>query len=401
MRTFNYIDPFVSHSEDWFYTQQVNTAGRLQKQVVPIVKKLVNMDEQRGTWITSIDRKDIIDFNFLQSSNILGYTTGNLFYTEDAPGKDQNQITPAQVENLLAEAIARVIPSMEQVKLVDSGIKAVNDAIRLARVFTGKTKIVKFDGSIHCNSDQLRITSNDDSSEIISLPFNRKDVVEEAFVNHGHDIAAIIVEPVLTAGVVFPRVGYLQFLRAIATEYQSLLIFDETYTGFQNKLSGAQGSFKVLPDITILAGVLPLGAIGGKHHILSAVVTESAEPLNKVKASIALATLKRLSSPLFCETLNHRSRDFIHALKEITSQKGAVLNSFYSMFSIAFSQREIVNYDDVKASDVKRFDRFASKLRDKDIYLSSPSEANFVSMAHSPVHLNRALEAVYDVLKLM
>lgn len=374
MRTLNYIDPFISHSEDWVDIYPFGIHERQHNQGVSATKKAITVDEWSESVIPSTGKKESIDFRSSNSLNTLV--------------KYNDQEMPAQVESLLAAAIVKAIPSFE---LVNSGIKAVNDAIRLARAFTGKSKIIQFEGAIHDDIDK---------SQSLRIPFNSKDAVEETFAKHGEDIAAILVEPVLSAGVIVPATDYLQFLRNMATKHQSILIFDESISGFRYKLSGAQGYFRVIPDLTILGGGFPVGVIGGKHHIMTLAGVEPTETINKTAALSALTTLKSLSSPLFYETLNHRSRDFIHCLKEITSNKGLVVNSFYSMFSLAFSEKELTSYDDVKTSDMKRFDRFTSKLRDESIYLSSsPAEANFISMAHVPAVLNRTLEAVYKVMK--
>ncbi len=409
MKTLNYIDPIMSPSiildrpDHHISFEKVNNRTKRNNSpeifsgdfpVGPIAVQIA-----KGSGITDADKNEYIDFYLSQGANILGHASDNILDAVEKALRDgANHGMPTLVENLLAKSISEAIPSMEQIRLVNSGTEAVNGAIRLAKVFTGKHKVIRFE-------DQCSVPTNLDG-ETIRLPFNNQEAVSGSFFKYKDDIAAIIVEPVPSGmGVVLPKKGYLQFLRNITAEHRAPLIFDETTTGFRPKISGAQGYFGISPDLTILGkivgGGFPVGAFGGSRELMSLIIEDSSfSPINPITATAGIATLKRLNTPLFYETLNHKSRDFIYWLEEITKHKGIVINSFQSMFSIFFSDKEITNYEDAKSSDVRRFDRFHKKLMKEGIYLSpSPFEANFLSIAHLPEDLNRTLEVVYKILK--
>ena len=414
MKTLNYIDTIINpsilhdrinHHVDFGKNEATNHLNNTHAK--PFVIK-----SSKGVTLTDTDNNKFIDFNLSQGANILGHTPVKVLDSiEEALWDGINQEMPTLVENLLAESIKEAMPSMEQVRLMNSGIEAVNDAIRLARAYTGKRMVIKFGGSFHGNPTQFNLSSKGIPVEFtkltVSLPYNNQDAIAETFLKYQDDIAAIIVEPVPSSiGVVLPKAGFLQFLRELTFKHRSLLIFDEITTGFRPRITGAQGYFGITPDLTVLGkivgGGFPVGAFGGKSEIMSSIECESEGSMHSITATAGLATLKRLKSPLFYETLNHKSRDFTYWLQEISKDKGIVVNSFQSMFSIFFSDKEITNYNDVKNSDVKRFNRFTSKLLDEGVYLSqSRFEANFVSMAHLPEDLNRMLEVMFKVLKRM
>jgi glutamate-1-semialdehyde 2,1-aminomutase len=394
MKTLNYIDPIISPS---ILLDRPNHHTRFENQG-PGHSLKNNFDDvsgQRfiikhanGSKITDTRGNEYIDFNLSQGASILGHAPSVVLQaTEDALRDGLNHGMPTLAESLLAQSIQEAMPSVEKIKLVNSGAEAVKGVIRLARAFTGKERILVIEGtnaSVAC--------SNANASSI--LPFNNIEAVTETFSKHKDEIAAIFVEPVFTTnGVVLPDQEYIQFLRKITFETQSLLIFDETTTGFRPGLKGAQGYFGVTPDLTVLGKIIgggfPIGAIVGKEVIISLQAYLNAEvPINSITAIAGISTLKRLSTPLFYETLNHRSRDFIHCLTEITKHKGIVINSFRSMFSFHFSEN----------GDNKRFELFHKKLLKKGVYLSpSPFETNFISIAHLPEDLNRTLEAVYSI----
>lgn len=388
----------------------------------------VFIKKAKGSKITDVDQNEYTDFCLSWGVHILGHAPDYVLNAvEDALWDGTSYGMPTPLETLLAQSISEAIPSIEQVRLVNSGTEAVMSAIRLARAFTKKNKIIKFDGGYHGHADHLLASAGSGLASLgissspgvpaeflqhtISIPFNNQEAVFEAFARYKDDVAAIIVEPVpANMGVVLPNEGFLQFLRNISTEYQSLLIFDEVITGFRPKLSGAQGYFKVSPDLTtlgkIIGGGFPIGAYGGRKEIMSMIAPEGevyqAGTLsgNPVAVTAGIATLKRLNYPLFYETLNQKSRDFIHYLEEITRNKGITINSFQSMFTMFFSEGPVRNYSDAKRSDSERFERFYKRAMNEGL-LFSPSqfEANFISSMHSPADLNRTLEIVHKILK--
>jgi glutamate-1-semialdehyde 2,1-aminomutase len=375
-----------------------------------------------------VDDKEYIDFCLSWGVHILGHAHEAINKAVNIAVENGSSFgLPTPGETILAKAIAEAVPSIEQLRLVSSGTEAVMSATRLARAFTGKKKILKFDGGYHGHADHLLVSAGSGLAtqglassagvpsefvqHTISLPFNDELAVFEAFSKYKDDIAAIIVEPVpANMGVILPQKGFLEFLRNITNQYQSLLIFDEVITGFRPSIGGAQSYFGVKPDLTtlgkIIGGGFPIGAYGGRRDIMSLVAPSGdvyqAGTLsgNPVAVAAGIATLKKLRLPQFYQPLNHKSRDFIFYLEEITSNKGIVVNSFKSMFTLFFSQGNVNNFADAKNTDTKRFAKFHKKTLEAGIFLSpSPFEANFISAAHTPADLNRTLEVIHQVLK--
>ncbi|HEY4787710.1 MAG TPA: aminotransferase class III-fold pyridoxal phosphate-dependent enzyme [Bacteroidales bacterium] len=411
MKTLNYIDPTVN-SSDMVEASNLHTSNEKMKFTDgqdSLLSKSGNAQKGHqlilksadGVKVTNKNNKQYIDFYLSQGSNILGHTHHKVINAiEGALWDGINHGIPTIAEDFLAESVREAVPSVEAVKFYNSGSGAVKGAIRLARAFTHKRKVIKFEGArTNCTMEELL-------SDTISLSFNDQDSISEVFLKYKDDIAAIFVEPVpANMGVVLPKQGFLEFLRNITREHQSLLIFDETTTGFRPKISGAQGHFGINPDLTILGKIIgggfPVGAVGGGKDIISQLEFQNIDdPINSITATAGIATLKHLSSPLFYETLNHKSRDFMYWLKEIAEPRGAKINSFRSMFSLYFSEKEIVSYNDTKNSDLKRFEHFYKEALKEGVYFSpSPYEANFISIAHKPDDLNRTLDVVHKVLK--
>lgn len=382
----------------------------------------------KGAKLYDIDKNEYVDFCLSWGVHLLGHApTSVLDAVEDAIWDGTSYGMPTPGETIIAQMISEIVPSIEQVRLVNSGTEAVMSAVRLARAFTGKKKIIKFDGGYHGHVDHLLVSAGSGLASLgisstpgvpeefvqqtISIPFNDELQVFEAFARNPNEIAAIIVEPVpANMGVVLPNEGFLKFLRNITNQYNALLIFDEVITGFRPKIGGAQDYFGVTPDITtlgkIIGGGFPIGAYGGRRDIMQLIAPQGdvyqAGTLagNPIAVAAGIATLKRLQAPLFYETLNHKSRDFIFWLTEITRNKGIRVNAFQSMFTLFFNDGEIRNYEDVKKSDTARFEKFYKKLLDKGVFFSpSQFEANFISAAHLPEDLNKTLDIINTVLK--
>jgi glutamate-1-semialdehyde 2,1-aminomutase len=381
-----------------------------------------------GATLYDVDDNKYVDFCLSWGVHILGHGNPDILDSvNEALSKGTSYGMPTTGETLLAKAIAETVPSIEMVRLVNSGTEAVMSAIRLARAYTGKNKIIKFDGCYHGHADSLLVSAGSGLASLgiassagvpdsflqhtISLPFNDELSVFEAFAKYKNDIAAIIVEPVpANMGVVLPQNGFLQFLRNITSEYQSLLIFDEVITGFRPGIGGAQGYFGITPDITtlgkVIGGGFPVGAYGGRKEIMSLIAPSGdvyqAGTLsgNPIAVAAGIATLKKIRLPQFYEPLNHKSRDFIFYLEEITKHKGVVINSFKSMFTLFFNENPVNNYEDVKRSNLKRFEKFYKKLLEQGIFFSpSQFETNFISAAHLPEDLNKTLEVINRALK--
>lgn len=329
---------------------------------------------------------------------------------------------PSLVETELARTVTELIPSMEKVRFVSSGTEAVMSAIRVARGFTGKNIIVKFDGCYHGHADHLLVSagsgvvglSGSSSAGVpegitnytISIPFNDTNAVTEVFKQFGYDIAAVILEPVpANMGVILPEKGYLSFLRDITLKYNSLLIFDEVITGFRLGLDGAQGIYQIQPDLTtvgkIIGGGFPAAAFGGKSEIMAVLAPDGpvyqAGTLsgNPVAMHTGLATIIELREKKVHDIVNQKTESFINSLKSIIEGKPIQLNHIGSMFTLFFSSEEIKNFNDVKNSDTQMFAAFFRYLLKNNIYFSpSAFEASFISLAHTDEQLNHTLQVI-------
>ncbi len=401
----------------------VNTTLQLLKGINGIP---IDIKRAKGSKLYDVDKNEYIDFCLSHGAHILGHAPHSVIDAlEDAIWDGTSCGLPSTNDTVLENLIVELIPSIEQVRLVSSANEAVTSAIRLARAFTGKKKIIKFDVCYHGQIDQLLVSNNSGLNSpatstslgvpnefvqhTISVPFNNEHQVSYAFEKYKNEIAAIIVEPVPTnMGVVLPIEGFLKFLRKITLENNMLLIFDEAITGFRPTIGGTQGYFDIAPDITIFGNILgggfSIGAIGGSKNMLDLLVPNYRiyQTTNPIAVTAGLAILKRLQTPLFYETLNQKSRDFIFNLNEITRNKGISINSLQSMFTMFFNDNETLNYNDVKKSDYARFGKFYKQSLNSGLFFS-PSQfaTNFISSAHLPADLNKTLDIVYQITKTL
>jgi glutamate-1-semialdehyde 2,1-aminomutase len=314
---------------------------------------------------------------------------------------------PTLREVELAELISKIVPSMEMVRLVNSGTEATMSALRLARGFTGRDLTIKFEGCYHGHVDSLLVKAGSGMATLgiadtagvpksfaettIALPFNSISAVEAAFAQRGHDIAAIIVEPVVgNMGCVPPAPGFLEALREISARHGALLIFDEVMTGFRVALGGAQQRYGIRPDLTtlgkIIGGGLPIGAYGGRADIMRKIAplgpvyqagTLSGNPL---AVAAGLAMLRHLSAhPEIYDQLEARAAELC-----AWTPPGVTINRVGSMFTFFFTQDPVTDWDSAKRSDTASFGRFFHFMLDRGVYLApSQFEAGFVSAAHS------------------
>ncbi|HEY1754557.1 MAG TPA: glutamate-1-semialdehyde 2,1-aminomutase [Bryobacteraceae bacterium] len=314
---------------------------------------------------------------------------------------------PTLREVELAELISKIVPSLEMVRLVNSGTEATMSALRLARGFTGRDLTIKFEGCYHGHVDSLLVKAGSGMATLgiadtagvpksfaettIALPFNSISAVEAAFAQRGHDIAAIIVEPVVgNMGCVPPAPGFLEALREISARHGALLIFDEVMTGFRVALGGAQQRYGIRPDLTtlgkIIGGGLPIGAYGGRADIMRKIAplgpvyqagTLSGNPL---AVAAGLAMLRHLSAhPEIYDQLEARAAELC-----AWTPPGVTINRVGSMFTFFFTQDPVTDWDSAKRSDTASFGRFFHFMLDRGVYLApSQFEAGFVSAAHS------------------
>jgi glutamate-1-semialdehyde 2,1-aminomutase len=330
---------------------------------------------------------------------------------------------PTQAELELAQVIAEVLPSMEQIRLVSSGTEATMTAIRLARGFTGRSKIIKFEGCYHGHADALLVKAGsgaltlgqpssagvpaETTQHTLVLDYNDATMLEQAFRSAGNEIAAVIVEPVAgNMNLVQPADGFLQALRAQCTRHGAVLIFDEVMTGFRVGRQGAQGLFGISPDLTtlgkVVGGGMPLGALGGRRDIMQKLAPTGpvyqAGTLsgNPVAVAAGLATLREVLQKGFFERLSQATRSLADGLTQAAHDAGTPFSaqSVGGMFGIYFRPQPPRSYAEVMQADRNRFNRFFHAMLERGIYLApSAYEAGFVSAAHSAADIDETVAA--------
>ncbi|NKB38504.1 MAG: glutamate-1-semialdehyde 2,1-aminomutase [Gammaproteobacteria bacterium] len=331
---------------------------------------------------------------------------------------------PTQSETLMAEKVCEIMPSIEKVRMVNSGTEAAMSAIRLARGFTGRNKIIKFEGCYHGHTDSLLVKAGsgaltlgvptspgvpaDLASHTLTLDYNKTDEVESIFGEIGDEIAAIIVEPVAgNMNCVPARQDFLNTLRRVCDEHDTLLIFDEVMTGFRVALGGAQAHYNIKPDLTILGkiigGGLPVGAFGGRRDIMDHIAPDGpvyqAGTLsgNPVAMAAGLRTLELLSRPGVYDSLVEKTSLLIRGIQKVAKKAGIAFSTNYigGMFGLFFTVEEQVDYfSQVMACDSERFNRFFHGMLERGFYLApSAYEAGFMSLAHSEDDIAMTIEA--------
>ena len=336
---------------------------------------------------------------------------------------------PTEREVEMAELICELVPSIEMVRLVNSGTEATMSAIRVARGFTGRDLVVKFAGCYHGHVDSLLVKAGSGaatlgisdsggvpaafSSTTIPLPFNSFAALEECFANHGGKIACVIVEPVVgNMGCVPPRPGYLEGLREITAQHGALLIFDEVMTGFRVSLSGAQGLYGIEPDLTtlgkVIGGGLPVGAYGGRRDVMSKVAplgqvyqagTLSGNPLAVAGGLATLNVLK--TAPELYEQMEERSGRLVKGVEKAANDTGVsmTVNRVGSMFTFFFNDGPVTDWESSSKSDTDRFAYFFRGMLDLGCYLPcSQFEAAFLSAAHTDEDVAGTIKAAEQVL---
>jgi glutamate-1-semialdehyde 2,1-aminomutase len=331
---------------------------------------------------------------------------------------------PTELETQLAERLCHIMPGMDMVRMVNSGTEATMSAIRLARGFTGRDNIVKFEGCYHGHSDSLLIKAGSGAltmgvpsspgvpaalaDHTMTLTYNDSDGVRKAFAKHGDKIACIIVEPVAgNMNCIPPAPGFLQTLREVCDQSGALLILDEVMTGFRFGLAGAQGYYGVEADITtlgkIIGGGMPVGAFGGKREIMSAIAplgpVYQAGTLsgNPIAMTAGLATLDIISETGFYEPIFARTEQLCNGLRDAAAKAGVAFTTNHAgtMFGGFFTDATSVsNYDEVMACDTDKFNRFFHAMLEQGVYLAPAAyEAGFMSSAHTDLDIEKTIEA--------
>jgi glutamate-1-semialdehyde 2,1-aminomutase len=373
-----------------------------------------------GSRIWDVDGNDYIDYVCSWGPLLLGHRhPAILAALEEALARGTSFGAPTEQEVELAEIIRSIVPSMEMVRLVNSGTEAAMSAIRVARGFTGRDLIVKFEGCYHGHVDSLLVKAGSGVATLgipdtagvpaafadttIAVPYNSADAVESAFRNHPGRIAAVILEPVAgNMGCVPPAPGFLEAMRSITERHGALLIFDEVMTGFRVAFGGAQQLYGVRPDLTtlgkVIGGGLPIGAYGGRADIMAKVApsgpiyqagTLSGNPL---AVAAGLAMLRHLAAhPEVYAQLEERTARLAEA------PPGCAANRVGSMFTLFFTEDKVTDYASAKRSDTARFARYFHWMLERGIYLApSQFEAAFVSAAHTDEDITRTAEAARE-----
>ncbi|KGK91752.1 glutamate-1-semialdehyde aminotransferase [Desulfosporosinus sp. HMP52] len=392
----------------------------------------VFIDRGAGAYIWDIDGNQYIDYVGSWGPLILGHAHPDVVAViKQVAERGTSYGAPTEVETILAEEVLKAYPSMEMVRMVNSGTEATMSALRLARGATGRSKIVKFEGCYHGHADQLLIKAGSGAltfgvptspgvptqtaATTISAQFNDLEGLTEIFKREGEEIACVILEPVAgNMGVVLPEKEFLQGLRRLTKEYGALLIFDEVMTGFRVSYGGAQAYFGIDPDLTclgkVIGGGLPVGAYGGKREYMSQIApsgpiyqagTLSGNPL---AMNAGLATLKLLQQPGTYEKLQALTARLSNGLKELAQEAGLPIwvNSIGAMFSAFFTDTPVRDYASACSSDVEKFAKFFRGMLEGGIYLApSQFEAVFLSTAHTDSDIDKTLEQARIVLKTL
>lgn len=390
----------------------------------------VFIERATGAYLHDMDGHAFIDYIGSWGPMIVGHAHPTVVAAlQEAIERGTSYGAPSPYETILAEMILDAVPSMEMVRMVNSGTEATMSALRLARGYTGRNVIVKIEGCYHGHADYLLIQAGSGATTLgvptssgvpvdfirntISIPFNDLSIVEQILHERGNEIAAIIVEPIPgNMGLVLPRKDYLTGLRELTRRHGVLLIFDEVMTGFRVAYGGAQERFGIDPDLTclgkIIGGGLPVGAYGGKREIMSKLAplgpvyqagTLSGNPLAMVAG---IATLNLLRQPGVYERLEFLGQRLETGIREImkTLRPKAQFYRCGSMFCLFFTEEPVVDYATARHADTKMFADYFQGMLAEGVYLApSQFEAGFLSLAHTEVEIDRTLEASRNVLE--
>ncbi len=382
-----------------------------------------------GARIRDVEGKEYIDYVGSWGPLILGHAHPEVVDAVQAAARRGLSFgAPTESEIEMAELITGTLPSVEQVRLVSSGTEATMTAIRLARGFTGRSKIVKFEGCYHGHADALLVKAGSGAltlgqpssagvppevtAHTLVLDYNDSEMLQTAFRNHGAEIAAVIVEPIAgNMNFVKADPEFLQTMRALCTRHGSVLIFDEVMTGFRVGLQGAQGLYGITPDITtlgkVIGGGMPVGAFGGRRDIMQKIAplgpVYQAGTLsgNPVAVAAGLATLKLVSAPGFFDKLAARTAQLVEGLSQAAREANQALSaqSAGGMFGLYFRPQAPRTFAEVMESDRDRFNHFFHAMLDLGVAMApSAFEAGFVSSAHGDREVSQTLDAARTAL---
>ncbi|RMH04841.1 MAG: glutamate-1-semialdehyde-2,1-aminomutase [Nitrospirae bacterium] len=384
----------------------------------------------QGARLYDVDGNAFVDYVLSWGPMILGHAHPRVVRAvRQAVARGMSFGTPTEQEVRLAQMLCQALPSIEQVRLVNSGTEAVMSAIRLARAFTKRDMVLKFEGCYHGHADHLLAKAGSGvatlgipespgvpavfTRQTVTVPYNDLPAAERALRRYGRRLACVIVEPVAgNMGVVPPQEGFLERLRELTRHYDSVLIFDEIITGFRVAYGGAQTRYGVIPDLTclgkIIGGGLPVGAYGGKRELMQCVAP--AGPVyqagtlsgNPIAVAAGLATLHQLQHARVYETLEQRSAHLAEGLRDAAKRAqvpffqtriGAMLGGF-------FTEQPVVDYASAKHSDTQKYARFFHHMLRQGVYFApSQFEATFLSTAHTNADIDRTIAAAYTAFR--
>jgi len=404
----------------------VNSPVRAFKSVggTPIV-----FDRVKGARAWDVDGNEYIDYVGTWGPAICGHAHPEVISAlHDTLDKGTSFGTPSAQENQLAEMVIEAVPSIEMVRFVNSGTEACMSALRVMRAYTGRDKIVKFQGNYHGHADMLLVQAGSgvatlglpdspgvpqsSTSSTLTAPYNDLEAVKSLFEQYPDDIAGVMLEPVVgNSGFVAPDAGFLEGLRELTREYGALLAFDEVMTGFRIAYGGAQARFGVTPDVTalgkIIGGGLPVGAFGASRDIMELVApagpmyqsgTLSGNPLAMTAGIKTLEILQRSGTYDYLERITQK---LIDGIQQIGRETGQPINASHisAMFGVFFTDRAIRNFDDAKTSDLDKFARFQQGMLARGIYWAPAQfEAGFTSLAHTDEDIDKTLEVAREVI---
>ena len=384
----------------------------------------------KGSRLIDENDKEYIDYINSWGPMILGHAHPEIIQSVKSTADYSLSFgAPTSRELSMAELIVKLVPSIEQVRLVSSGTEATMSAIRVARGFTKRDEILKFEGCYHGHADSLLVKAGsgaltfgqpssagvpaDTAKHTHTLEYNNVQALEECFENMGQALACVIIEPVVgNMNLIVPKKEFLKRLRELCTEYDVVLIFDEVMTGFRVALGGAQSLYDVIPDMTtlgkVIGGGLPVGAFGGRKEImqqlapLGPVYQAGTLSGNPVAVSAGMKTLELIQQPNFFENLSRTTKSLVDGLIDAAKASNIEFSaqSVGGMFGFYFSSQPPESFDDVMLSDREKFNKFFHLMLEQGIYFGpSAFEAGFVSSAHTDDDINQTIQAAMTSFK--